>query len=179
MSIAWIKNEPIDPPMDNLEKNSIQFKYNGHRFGTVNSLWFDCLLEKQNYYSKFFVYKTIFWLCQLFIMCYVCGHIHTNTFKTYARLHACMQQAPAMHPLENSKKVLSCYHISSFGFFSLLARIVDRNVRDIAIYLHYYYYFFHIKRDIKWYFLMCSAHSLPTVDFCVWSAYCHTRQKSS
>lgn len=60
-------------------------------------------------------------------------HVGTYEYihKTHARLHARMQ-APAMHPLETFKKVLPMLSHFLFQNFSLLARIVDRNVLDIA-----------------------------------------------
>lgn len=108
------------------------------RYGSIVSL------TKRNDISKFHnIFVCVNCVCY---ECYACGHIRIHT----KRMHDCMQ-APAMHPLENFKKVLPMLSHFLFQNFSLLARNVDRNVPDIAV--------------------RCSF--IATLDNYVWSAYCH------
>lgn len=121
--------------VDNTEWNSVQQQI---RYGSI------VCLTKRNEISKFHnIFVCVNCVCY---ECYACGHIRIHT----KRMHDCMQ-APAMHPLENFKKVIPMLSHFLFQNFSLLARNVDRNVPDIAA--------------------RCSF--IVTLDNYVWSAYCH------
>lgn len=88
----------------------------------------------------------------MWVYAYKCTHAHKITC-TIARLQASKHRQCIRLKIQKGSPVLS--HFLFSRFFSLLARIADRNVRDIAVNLVFVCLFLYKKR-YKWWCFRCT-----------------------